>query len=51
MATFSGSDELQGAQFVDADLHGARFIRSDLSGIVMRGVFLADADIDGALEG
>ena len=39
MATFSGSDELQGAQFVDADLHGARFIRSDLSGIVMRGVF------------
>ena len=42
MATFSRSDDLQGAEFVDADLRGARFVGADLSGVVMRGV-----DVDG----
>jgi hypothetical protein len=46
MATFSRSDELQGAEFVDVDLHGARFVRADLSGVVMRGVDVQGADID-----
>ena len=38
MATFTRSDDLQGAEFVDADLRGARFVGADLSGVVMRGV-------------
>ena len=46
MATFTKSDELQGAEFVDANLRGARFVGSDLSGVVMRGVDAAGADID-----
>jgi hypothetical protein len=46
MATFTKSDELQGAEFVDADLRGARFVGADLSGIVMRGVDVQGADID-----
>ena len=46
MATFTRSDELQGAEFVDADLRGARFVGADLSGVVMRGVDLQGADID-----
>lgn len=46
MATFTRSDELQGAEFVDADLRGARFVGADLSGAVMRGVEVRDADID-----
>ena len=46
MATFTRSDDLQGAEFVDADLRGARFVRADLSGVVMRGVDVAGADID-----
>ena len=46
MATFSRSDDLRGAEFVDADLRQARFVGSDLSGVVMRGVDVADADID-----
>lgn len=46
MATFTGSDDLQGAQFVDADLSGARFVRADVSNVVMRGVEVAGADID-----
>jgi hypothetical protein len=46
MATFTGSDDLQGAQFINADLQGARFVGSDLSGVVMRGVDVAGADID-----
>lgn len=46
MATFTRSDELQGAEFVDADLSGARFVRADLSGVVMRAVDLQGADID-----
>ena len=46
MATFTESDDLQGAEFVGADLTGARFVESDLSGVVMRGVEVAEADID-----
>jgi hypothetical protein len=46
MATFTRSDELKGAEFIDADLRGARFVRADLSGVVMRGVEVQRADID-----
>ena len=46
MTTFTTSDDLRGARFVDANLHGARFVRSDLSGVVMRGVDVSGADID-----
>ena len=46
MATFTQSDALQGAEFVDADLRGARFVGADLSGVVMRGVDLQRAEID-----
>jgi hypothetical protein len=46
MATFTRSDDLQGAEFVDADLRGARFVEADLSGVVMRGVQVEGADID-----
>ncbi len=46
MATFTGSDDLQGAEFLAANLRGARFVRADLSGVVMRGVDLRQADID-----
>ena len=46
MATFTRSDDLQGAEFVDANLRGARFVGADLSGVVMRGVEVAGADID-----
>ncbi len=46
MATFTGSDELRGAEFIDADLRGARFVRANLTGVVMRGVDVAGADID-----
>ena len=45
METFTRSD-LHGAEFVDANLRGARFVRADLSGVVMRGVDLAQGDID-----
>ena len=38
MTTFSRSDALKGAEFVDTDLRGARFVRADLSGVVMRAV-------------
>ena len=44
--TFTRSDDLQGAEFVDANLRGARFVGADLSGVVMRGVEVRDADID-----
>lgn len=46
MATFTASDDLQGAEFVDANLRGARFRRADLSGVVMRAVDVQEADID-----
>src|SRR6478736_10112296 len=46
MATFTGSDDLAAAEFVDTDLRGARFVGADLSGVVMRGVQVDGADID-----
>jgi hypothetical protein len=46
MATFTESDDLRGAEFVDTDLSGARFVGADLSGVVMRGVQVDGADID-----
>ena len=46
MATFGRSDDLRGAQFVDADLRGARFVRTDLAGVVMREAQVQGADID-----
>ena len=46
MATFTGSDDLQGAKFVEANLRGARFVEADLSGVVMRAVEVSGADID-----
>jgi DinB superfamily/Pentapeptide repeats (8 copies) len=46
MATFTGADDLRGAEFVDADLRGARFVGAYLSGVVMRGVDVSGADID-----
>jgi hypothetical protein len=46
MAIFGRSDELQGAEFIDADLSGARFVRADLSGVLMREVDVHGADID-----
>jgi hypothetical protein len=46
MATFSRSDDLRGAKFVDADLSGARFVGADLSGVVMRGVEVRETEID-----
>jgi hypothetical protein len=47
MTSFTGSDDLQGAEFVRAGLGGARFVASDLSGVVMRGVDVSGAaDID-----
>jgi uncharacterized damage-inducible protein DinB len=46
MATFTESDELQGAEFVGANLRGSRFVESDLSGAVMRGVEVSGVDID-----
>src|SRR4029450_6100526 len=46
LATFTRSDDLQGAEFVAADLRGARFVRADLSGVVMHEVNVDGADID-----
>jgi hypothetical protein len=46
MVSFSQSDDLSGAAFTDVSLRGARFTRSDLSGVVMRAVGIAGADID-----
>jgi uncharacterized protein YjbI with pentapeptide repeats len=46
MATFTRSDELAAAEFVDADLRRARFVGADLSGVVMRGVDVSDLDVD-----
>jgi hypothetical protein len=46
MATFTRSDDLQGAEFVGADLRGARFVGADLSGVVMRAVDVQGAEIE-----
>jgi hypothetical protein len=45
-ATFTRSDALRGAEFVNADLRGARFRASDLCGVVMRAVDVSGAEID-----
>src|SRR6478672_4829847 len=46
MATFTRSDDLEAAEFIDANLRGARFVGADLTGVVMRGVDIARGDID-----
>lgn len=46
MATFTGSDDLQGSEFVGVSLRDARFTSSDLTGVVMREVEIGAADID-----
>jgi hypothetical protein len=46
MASFTGSDDLERAEFVDANLRAARFVRTDLSEVVMRAVDVQGADID-----
>ncbi|MEV0718456.1 DinB family protein [Asanoa sp. NPDC050611] len=46
MVTFGESDDLRNAEFRGVNLRGARFAESDLSGVVMRGVDIAGADID-----
>ena len=46
MTTFTGSDDLQGAEFVEVALRGARFVESDLSGVVVRGSEVSGMDID-----
>ena len=46
MTKFGRSDDLQGAEFVEANLRGARFVESDLSQVVMRGVDIQAGDID-----
>ncbi|MDP2772843.1 MAG: DinB family protein [Nocardioides sp.] len=46
MASFTRSDDLRGAEFVDVDLRGARFVGADLTGAVLRGVDVAGAEID-----
>ena len=43
---FTRSDDLVGAEFVGVNLGGARFVESDLTGVVMRGVEVARAEID-----
>jgi hypothetical protein len=46
VTTISRSEDLQGAELVDVNLHGARFVGVDLSDAVMRGVDVQGADID-----
>jgi hypothetical protein len=46
MATFNQSDDLKGAEFTFTNLSGARFVEANLSGVVMRGVEVAQMDID-----
>jgi uncharacterized damage-inducible protein DinB len=43
-------EDLRGARFWLVDLRGARFQQAVLHGVVMRGVELADVDIDGELK-
>lgn len=46
MATFTGEDELDGAEFRGTSLRGSRFVACDLSGVVARCVVLDGADLD-----
>jgi hypothetical protein len=61
MTRYTADDDLRAAEFVEADLTGARFRFVQLEGaafdqsylprVVMRGVDLTDADIDGQVRG
>ncbi len=46
MATFDRSDNLKDARFRGVNLRGARFVACDLNDIVMRGVEVANAEVD-----
>ena len=46
MATFTRTDDLQGAEFFRANLRGARFVRCGLSEVVMRGVDVSGVEIE-----
>ena len=46
MTTFTGSDDLRGAEFRGVRLGAARFVESDLSGVVIRGSDVAGMEID-----
>lgn len=46
MTSIDRSGLQPGAELVEVDLRGARFVRADLSGVVMRGVDVAGAEID-----
>jgi hypothetical protein len=51
VVSFTGADDLAGAEFVGADLHGAWFRESDLRGVRVRGADLTGAELDGDIEG
>src|SRR6476469_8077884 len=51
MATFTGSDDLQGAEFVEVALRGARFVESDLPGPLERAAALPADAVDVSVEG
>lgn len=46
MTTFTRSDDLEGAEFIGANLHGARFRAATLTGVVMRAMEVDDVEID-----
>ncbi len=46
MTTFTGSDDLRGAEFRGVRLGAARFVESDLSDVVIRGSVVAGMEID-----
>jgi hypothetical protein len=46
VATFDRSDNLKDARFQGVNLRGARFVACDLNDIVMRGVEVANAEVD-----
>lgn len=46
MTTFSGTDEFEGASFVQASFKGARMRYVDFSGVSMRSVDVGGLDID-----
>src|SRR5689334_2651607 len=44
--TFTKSDDLSGARFLETNLRGARLVGADVSGMVMRGVEASSIEID-----
>jgi uncharacterized damage-inducible protein DinB len=46
MATFTESDDLAGAEFVNVNMRGARFRGADLTGAVLRAVDIQGAEIE-----